>query len=100
MRQKSRFQIFSIRLMQVTEVTFQGSSLHYQTSRDDVKFKTYAPFDPDLVNVLRAKHIKITAEPEESDPLWMVLLVEWFPFLVLGFYIEQRLAHYSSRLRA
>ena len=79
----------------VTEVTFQGGSVHYATTQDD-RLNTYIPFDPDLIKLLRAKRVKIMAEPEESDPWWIVTLAEWFPMLllvaVLITYNEKRLA--------
>ena len=79
----------------VTEVTFQGKSLHYRTMHGD-RLNTYMPYDPDLIKLLRAEHVKIMASPEESDPWWMVALAEWLPMLLLvAFliaYTEKRLA--------
>jgi cell division protease FtsH len=66
----------------VTEVTFQGHSLHYRTLHGD-RMRTYTPSDPDLIKLLRAKRVKIMAEPEESNPSWRVILTQWFPILFL-----------------
>ena len=65
---------------------FQGHDpgQHYsRSSSNGEHFKTYAPADPDLVKTLRDKDIKIAAKPSEGDPWWMVLLVQWFPMLLL-----------------
>ncbi|MBF6569947.1 MAG: ATP-dependent zinc metalloprotease FtsH [Candidatus Binataceae bacterium] len=67
---------------QVSEVTIQGNLIHGITTGGE-HFKTYAPTDPDLVNVLRAKGVKIAAKPPESDSWWMVALVQGFPILLL-----------------
>ena len=66
---------------QVSKVTIQGSTIHVIVNGE--RYKTYAPADPDLVKTLRAKNIQIEAKPSESDPWWMVLLVQWFPMLLL-----------------
>ncbi|MGH7841386.1 MAG: ATP-dependent zinc metalloprotease FtsH [Candidatus Binataceae bacterium] len=66
----------------VTQVTIQGSQISGETS-DGQHFKTYAPNDPDLVKTLREKGVKIAAKPADGDPWWMVLLVQWFPMLLL-----------------
>ncbi|MGD0075429.1 MAG: ATP-dependent zinc metalloprotease FtsH [Candidatus Binataceae bacterium] len=67
---------------QIAEVTIQGSSIHGRTVSGD-HFRTYAPRDTELVAVLRQKAVKIAAKPEDSDPWWMVALVQWFPMLLL-----------------
>ena len=67
---------------QVSQVTIQGNVIQGDTSGGE-HFKTYAPQDPDLVKTLREKGVKIAARPAESDPWWMVLLVQWFPMLLL-----------------
>src|ERR1700726_3182952 len=66
---------------QVSKVTIQGSTIHLVVNGEH--YKTYAPADPDLVKTLRAKNIQIEAKPSEGDPWWMVLLVQWFPMLLL-----------------
>src|ERR1700681_1871051 len=66
---------------QVSKVTIQGSTIHVIVNGE--RYKTYAPADPDLVKTLRAKNIQIEAKPSEGDPWWMVLLVQWFPMLLL-----------------
>ncbi|MFZ0888159.1 MAG: ATP-dependent zinc metalloprotease FtsH [Candidatus Binataceae bacterium] len=66
---------------QISEVTIQGSLIHGRTASGG-NFKTYAPHDPDLVKTLRERGVKIAAKPEEGDPWWM-LLVQWFPLLLV-----------------
>ncbi|MGZ6212113.1 MAG: ATP-dependent zinc metalloprotease FtsH, partial [Candidatus Binataceae bacterium] len=66
---------------QVSKVTIQGSTIHVVVNGEH--YKTYAPADPDLVKTLRARNIQIEAKPSEGDPWWMVLLVQWFPMLLL-----------------
>jgi cell division protease FtsH len=72
---------------QVSEVVIQGSTIKGQTASGE-HFKTYSPRDPDLVKTLIANKVKITAKPEDSDPWWMVVLVQWFPILlIIGLWI-------------
>jgi cell division protease FtsH len=66
----------------VTEVTIQGSNIRGKYHNGE-RFKTFAPEDPDLVKVLRDKGVKIAAKPEEGDPWYVVLFVQWFPMLLL-----------------
>jgi cell division protease FtsH len=66
----------------VTEVTIQGSQISGDLTTGE-HFKTYSPSDPDLVKVLREKGVKIAAKPADGDPWWMVLIVQWFPMLLL-----------------
>src|ERR1700678_2797360 len=67
---------------EVAQVTIQGNVIQGDTNGGE-HFKTYAPQDPDLVKILRDKGVKIAARPAEGDPWWMVLLVQWFPMLLL-----------------
>ncbi|MFN8625332.1 MAG: ATP-dependent zinc metalloprotease FtsH [Candidatus Binatia bacterium] len=66
----------------VTEVTIQGRNIRGKYHNGE-RFKTYAPEDPDLVKVLREKGVKIAAKPEEGDPWYVILFVQWFPMLLL-----------------
>ena len=68
---------------QVKTVTIQGSLIKGETATGE-HFKTYAPYDPDLVKTLREKNVNIAAKPAEGDPWWMVALVQWFPVLILA----------------
>ena len=66
----------------VLEVTIQGHNIQgkYKTGE---RFRTFAPNDPELVKMLREKKIRIAAKPEDESPWYMVLLVNWFPMLLL-----------------
>ncbi len=66
----------------VQEVTIQGNSIQgkYQSGES---FKTFTPGDPDLVKMLRERKVRIAAKPEDESPWYMVLLVNWFPMLLL-----------------
>lgn len=66
----------------VQEVTIQGQHVQgkYQTGE---RFRTFSPSDPDMVKLLREKNIRITAKPEDDSPWYFVLLVNWFPMLLL-----------------
>ncbi|MDE0354306.1 MAG: ATP-dependent zinc metalloprotease FtsH [Deltaproteobacteria bacterium] len=66
----------------VQEVTIQGQHVHgkYQSGE---RFRTFSPSDPDMVKTLREKNIRIAAKPEDDSPWYFVLLVNWFPMLLL-----------------
>ena len=66
----------------VQEVTIQGNHIQgkYQSGES---FKTFTPGDPDLVKMLRDRKVRIAAKPEDESPWYMVLLVNWFPMLLL-----------------
>ena len=66
----------------VQEVTIQGKRIQgkYQSGES---FKTFAPTDPELVKMLRDRKVRITAKPEDESPWYVVLLVNWFPMLLL-----------------
>jgi cell division protease FtsH len=66
----------------VTEVTIQGQNIRGKYHNGE-RFKTFAPEDPELVKLLRDKGVKIAAKPEEGDPWYVVLFVQWFPMLLL-----------------
>ncbi len=67
---------------EIQEVTIQGHNIQGKY-RNGERFKTFTPNDPDLVKMLRDKKMKITAKPEDESPWYMVLLVNWFPMLLL-----------------
>ncbi len=67
----------------VTDVTIQGNNIsgHFSDSRP---FTTYAPNDPNLVNRLTEKNVRITAAPvDENVPSLFGVLISWFPMLLL-----------------
>ena len=67
---------------EVQEVTIQGQNIQGKYENGE-RFRTFAPNDPDLVKILRGKKVKITAKPEDESPWYVMLLVNWFPMLLL-----------------
>jgi cell division protease FtsH len=66
----------------VQKVTIQGHNIQGEYKNGE-RFRTFAPNDPELVKSLREKRVKIAAKPEEDSPWYMVLLLNWFPMLLL-----------------
>jgi cell division protease FtsH len=53
--------------------------------KDNFRLRTYSADYPDLVEVLRAKHVQIEVKPPDESPWYISFLVTWGPFvLVLG----------------
>lgn len=67
---------------EISEVTIQGKEISGRF-KDGDSFRTYDPGDTDLVTRLRDKNVKIEAQPEEGEPWYVILLVQWFPMLLL-----------------
>jgi cell division protease FtsH len=66
----------------VRDITVQGSTIE-GTFGDDTDFTTYAPDDPNLIEVLRNKGVEIEAKPAEDRSFIFSLLVSWAPILLL-----------------
>ena len=66
----------------VGEITIQGNSIKGKFN-DGRAFSTYAPDDPELVSRLRAKGVRIAAEPDNDSMSLAAILVGWFPMLLL-----------------
>ncbi|HYD49133.1 MAG TPA: ATP-dependent zinc metalloprotease FtsH [Terriglobales bacterium] len=66
----------------VSEVTIQGQSIRGKY-RNGEGFKTYAPEDPELIRTLRDKGVKISAKPEDSEPWYVMVFMQWFPMVLL-----------------
>ena len=67
----------------VRDVTIQGNTIggHFSDGRS---FSTYAPEDPNLVQRLTERGVRITAAPvDDSMPSLLGVLVSWFPMLLL-----------------
>ena len=47
------------------------------------KFRTYAPQDLALVDRLKARGVAFSAEPEQQTSVWMILLYQSLPFLLI-----------------
>src|ERR1051325_3332620 len=71
----------------VKEVTIADSDVRGHLANGET-FKTVMPMDyPELINMLRDKHVQIVGEKPSQSP-WLAALVSWAPFLFLiGFWI-------------
>jgi len=67
---------------EVTQVTIQGDKI-FGNSNQGRFFRTFAPKDLELIQILRNKQIEITAKPDDSSPWYMTILASWFPMLLL-----------------
>jgi len=67
---------------EIAEVLIQGHVVRGRFQNGE-RFRTYDPGDIDLVRRLREKGVKIQAKPEDGDPWYVILLVQWFPMLLL-----------------
>ncbi len=67
----------------IDSVTIVGNDIT-GTYTNGTKFKTYAPFDPSMVEELRKQNIKIDAKPiDTSESTFWGILISWFPMLLL-----------------
>ena len=64
----------------VNQVIIQGENISGMSSQGP--FKTYAPKDPELINMLRGKGVKISAKPAD-DSSWFQVFLSWVPMLLL-----------------
>ena len=64
----------------VDEVTVQGNVI--TGSRSGANFRTYGPQE-DAIERFLDKEIPFEVKPEANDPWYIVLLVQWFPMLLL-----------------
>ncbi|MGB9735951.1 MAG: ATP-dependent zinc metalloprotease FtsH [bacterium] len=67
---------------QVKSVEIKGNDISGVTKNNE-KFETYAPDDPDLVRTLLSKNVNITAKSKEEDSIWRSILVTWAPLLII-----------------
>ena len=68
---------------EVSEVVIQGQVIR-GIFRNDEHFKTFAPIDdPDLMRTLREKGVRVAARPPDADPWYVMILIQWFPMLLL-----------------
>ncbi|SHJ52518.1 cell division protease FtsH [Roseomonas rosea] len=67
----------------VRDATIQGRIVS-GSLQDGRTFSTYTPEDPQLIQRLTEKGVRVVARPEESDvnPLFQIL-ISWFPMLLL-----------------
>lgn len=71
----------------VKEVNIRGNHIHGEM-KDEHKFTTYAPNDPNLVTRLIDKDVRISAGSPEEDIPFFTYFLSWLPILLLiGFTI-------------
>ncbi|MGH7886383.1 MAG: ATP-dependent zinc metalloprotease FtsH [Candidatus Binatia bacterium] len=66
----------------VGDVVIQENNIQGKYKNGET-FRTFAPDDPALMKSLRAQQVKIAAKPGDESPWYMVLLLNWFPMLLL-----------------
>lgn len=65
----------------VTDVTIAASDIRGHL-RTGAAFKTVMPMDyPELINMLRDRHVGITGEKPSQNP-WFPALISWAPFFL------------------
>jgi cell division protease FtsH len=67
---------------QIVEVTIQGESVSGKLNNGKY-FKTYAPKDAGLIQILKDKGVRIASKPAEESPWYMNVLISWVPMLLL-----------------
>ncbi len=67
---------------EVLTVKIQGDKIYGELATGG-KFMAYVPNDPKLVETLIGQKVRVEAEPEEEGAWYMVLLINWFPMLLL-----------------
>ncbi|MCA3255298.1 MAG: ATP-dependent zinc metalloprotease FtsH [Alphaproteobacteria bacterium] len=71
----------------VKEVEIRGQNLAGRLQNDTL-FQTYAPADPDLVQRLRERGVRFTAQPEERGSFLSQLIISILPFaLMIGIWL-------------
>jgi cell division protease FtsH len=77
----------------VREVVMVGDVIS-GTATNGEKFKVYAVSDPALTERLSSKGVRFSGKPEEGPSIWMVLLYQSMPFLLIlgvGFFIMRQM---------
>ncbi|NCC25242.1 MAG: ATP-dependent metallopeptidase FtsH/Yme1/Tma family protein [Deltaproteobacteria bacterium] len=67
---------------EVLSVNIQGSRIT-GVMLGDKRFSSYAPEDPNLVDLLVKNNVQVEAKPEDEAPWYMTVFVSWFPMLLL-----------------
>ncbi len=66
----------------VKDVKISGEVVSGTLSNGEA-FRTYRPNDPQLVDRLAKANVKFSAEPEETASIWMLLLYQALPFVLM-----------------
>ncbi|UYY57400.1 ATP-dependent zinc metalloprotease FtsH [Sphingomonas sp. S2-65] len=76
-----------------------GTSTVTGTLSSDAKFRTNAPYDPQLIQTLREKNVTINARPEEQPSVWFYILYQSLPFLLflgIAFFVVRQMQKNSG----
>lgn len=66
----------------ISEVVIKGPYVYGKMG--DQAFSTYAPENTNLIELLKDKNIRISAQPQDSEnPTLLSILISWFPMLLL-----------------
>ncbi len=74
--------VSSVEAGEIAEVLIQGQNVTGKYAAGD-EFKTFVPQDAEVSKLLQGKDVLVKAEPEAGDPFYYVVLVQWFPILLL-----------------
>src|SRR4030067_3400483 len=74
--------ISAVENSKVLEVEAKGRNIIWKDT-ENRRYKTYAPEDPEMIKLLREKHVMINAKKEEDAPFWQNILISWFPMILL-----------------
>ncbi len=66
----------------VQNVVIQGQDLYF-TDINDTRYKSFAPNDGELIQLLRANGVDIKAKPPAESSWLMSIVVSWLPMIVL-----------------
>jgi len=66
----------------VQDVVIQGQDLYF-TDINGTKYKSFAPNDGELIQLLRANGVDIKAKPPAESSWLMSIVVSWLPMIVL-----------------
>ncbi len=67
---------------QVQDVVIQGQELYF-TDVNGTRYKSYAPDDGELIQLLRANGVSIQAKPPAESSWLMSIVISWLPMIVL-----------------
>ena len=66
----------------VSSVTIKEKKITGEMA-DGFKFETYSPDDATLVQSLREQDVKIQAQPPDTNPWYLQVLISWLPIMLL-----------------
>ncbi|MEF3254167.1 MAG: ATP-dependent zinc metalloprotease FtsH [Deferribacterales bacterium] len=67
----------------VKSVVIKEKFIIGEYKKSNESFEAYAPEDPNLVNFLTERNVKIFAKPPDQNPWYMQVLISWLPMILL-----------------